>query len=267
MVNATDLFAQQIKADVNIHTDKLPKEEREYLDNLAGDIEDLVNRYPWIQRGHNYEMPVRIEIFMEGYSWAPMYHHYKAGVLIATQTGIQLRDSRWDFRHSKDFNHDFGKNDDPLTNLLEFYIWICLGFELDRYAPLGGQLFYEKSAAIAENAQFDRDYIRGWDRRREFARDLTSDRYRDIRTATFHANAGIYYAKKDKKEAALSHLTRSAELLMSEKPEILELMPQDHIMRYIDINEFVSTLNKIEAYDLLERLSEWDPKHKDIYNP
>jgi len=260
------VLAQQIKADVVFHTVQLPLEEKEYIEGLDRKLADVINAYPWVERGYQYELPLRVELFFEKGTRSVIYHRYSAGVMIATRSGVQLRDSRWDFRYSRDFNLRIGDKDDPFVSLIEFYAWICLGFELDRFSPLGGQPYYEKARLIAENARFEIDFYNGWDYRRDFIRDLTHDKYREIRTAAFHATAGIFYTEKGKSETARSHLSRAAELLMSGLPQQMELLRDDNIIRFINVREFIDALAKVEAFMLIERLAKWDPEHPERYS-
>ena len=257
--------AQIVKADVGFHTEQLPREEQEYLKSLDKELMEAINIHNWVERGNNIELPLRIEMFFEKYSQSATYRRYSAGIMVGSRSGVQLRDNRWDFRYSSDFRTRIGETENMLTTLVEFYIWICIGFERDRYAPLGGQPYYEKAKLIAENAQFELDYIRGWDRRRDFIRDLSLDKYRNIRLAAHHAAAGQYYTKKQKIESARTHLSMAVELLLDENPKSMELHRDDHIIRFINTTEFVNALNQIDSSDLIEKLEKWDEVHPERY--
>lgn len=257
--------AQLIKAEVVLHTERLPIEEREYLEMLNQELITVINSSTWIERGLPYTLPIRIEIFFEKHGRSATYHTYTAGVMVATQSGVQLRDNRWDFRYSRDFRLHIGDPYDPLTGLLECFISLCIGFELDKLSPLGGQAYYDKAKLIAEKARFEIDYYRGWDDRRKFITDLTLDEYREIRTASFHAAAGIFYANKGKLESARSHLTRTATILLKIKPKLMNLKRDGNLIRFINVQEFSSALKKVEAFDALKNLAQWDPDNAEIY--
>jgi len=260
------LEAQIIKADVGFHTEQLPREEQEYLANLDKELMEAINSHIWVERGNNnIELPLRIDLFFEKYSRSATYRRYGSGIMVGSRSGVQLRDNRWDFRYSSDFRTRIGETENTLSILVEFYIWICIGFERDRFAPLGGQPYYEKAKLIAENAQFELDYIRGWDRRRDFIRDLSLDKYRNIRLAAHHAAAGQYYSNKQKIESARTHLSRAVELMLDDKPASMELHRDDHIIRFINTVEFVAALNQTGSDDLIEQLEEWDSAHPERY--
>ncbi len=264
LIATSACFGQRINAEVVFHTDQLPKEEREYLEGVDRQLAEAINSHKWIEKGYNYELPLRIEIIFEKYSISAAYRRYGAGILVANRSGVQLRDSRWDFRYSHSFPFQFGRPDDPMTSIIEFYTWIVLGFELDKYSPLGGQQYFDKAHLIAENARFEINYVRGWDYRRDFIRDLMLDKYRDVRTASFHAAAGIYYTERGKMKSARSHLAQAAELIMASKPEHVILHRDDHIIRFVNISEFIEALDRAGAYDIMEQLADWDPDNPEI---
>ncbi|MDP8228499.1 MAG: DUF4835 family protein [Candidatus Electryoneaceae bacterium] len=170
------------------------------------------------------------------------------------------------FRFSREDRLHFGQPYDPLTGFIEFYIWICLGFEKDRLTPLGGQPFYEKAQLICDNAQFESTYYTGWDNRRDLIQKLVQDTvYRKIRTAAYHAYAGVYYVQNEDKLQARSHLVYAADLIMSGSPKMMEHHLNDHVIRFIDVDQFVIALRKIREYDTLDRLAEWDSEHSENY--
>ncbi len=261
----SEAVAQQVNAEVVFHISKLPLEEQDELKGVASSLTREINNFNWINKGYNYDLPIRIEIFFEEYAISARYRRYTAGVMLGTQTGVQFRDTRWDFRYSREDPPRMDDNTDPFANLIKYYTWICLGVEMDGYSPLGGQAFYDKAQAIAENAMFELSYVNGWDRRREFIRELIQDSYRDIRTASFHSKAGLYYLKKDKQDVARSHLARATEILLSGSPSLIELRRYDHLIRFINITELVGALKTVGEEDIVERLAKWDSEHPELY--
>ncbi len=259
-------YSQQIKATVVFHLDQLPKEEQDYLEGVAASLTREIDTYAWMEGGYNYEYPLQIELFFDKYSRSGAYRRYSAGVLIATRTGVQFRDTRWDFRYSRDFPLRMNADDDPFTSLISFYTWICLGVEMDGYSPLGGQSYYDKALATAENARYDINYVRGWDERRDFIRDLTLDAYRNIRTASFHVHAGLYYLEKKKTDSSRSHLIRAAELLLEGSPSLMELHRSDDVIRFVNARDLARALAEIGELDILNQLAKWDPDHAEFFS-
>ena len=261
------MWSQTIQAEVKFHNLQLSNEEQVYLQGLDRELTQLINNYPWVDRTYKYELPIQIDIFLERYSLSTGYHRYGGGIMMALPSGIQMRDRRWDSRFSREEHLHFGDPYDPLTGFIEFYIWICLGFERDRLTPLGGQPFYEKARMISDNARFESTYFTGWDNRRDLVHQMAQDTvYRRIRTAAYHAYAGIYYVRNQDELQARSHLIYAAELLMAGEPKMMVCHLNDHVIRFVDVDQFVAALKKIREFDTLDRLAAWDSEHSNIYH-
>jgi len=258
--------AEQLQVEVRLHLEKLPLDEQNYLAGLGDELSALFNDHTWSADGYKYQLPVTIDLFPDKYSLYSIYHKYSAGVMVATKSGIQLRDTRWDFRLTRDQPLHVGDPYDTFTGLMEFYIWVSLGFENDLLKPGGGQPYYDKALSVADAARFESLFVDGWDYRRNLARDLSLDTaYRNIRQAAFHARAGIFYAEKDDCESALPYLSRTVELLLTISPLMMELHRDDHILRFIDAPRFAAALATCGSQDLLEKMSQWDADHPELY--
>ncbi len=258
--------AQVLSFETVIHTDRLSQEEKQYLEGLDQVLTRLFTDYSWTDSKYRYKLPVQIELYFEKGSRGITHHRYSAGIMAALRSGVRLRDRKWDFRYSRDAMMHIGDPYDPFTGLIEFYTWICLGLEADRYSLLGGQPYFDRARLVSENARFEIEFSAGWDQRRDFIRSLQNDTYQNIRTAAYHAEAGLYYLEKGDEETARSHLIRVSELLLSGSPELVELHRDDHIIRFIDVDKYVEALKEIDETKILERLSKWDYDHKELYD-
>lgn len=265
LVLFSEVKAQLVKTEFVLHLEQLSKEEQEYLRFLQSELIETFNKFQWIEKAYNYSLPIRIEIYFSEYTRFVSFHKYKASVLIATKSGVQFRDSRWDFKYSRDNRLEIGKQDASFLYLLEFYIWICLGIELDRFSPLGGQQYYEKARLISENARFDINFVNGWDYRRNYITDFSLKKFETIRKASFHASAGIHYVNKGDFEKGRPHLLQACNHLLKGKPEMAELHLDNHIVRFVNIKELLVALEKTGSSDLIDKLSEWDDKNPDLY--
>ena len=263
---AGTLFSQRITCEVALHTERLPQEEQQYLVGLDQKIVKAVEEFRWTEGSGSYELPIRVEIFFEKYSLYGVYHKYGAGVMVATQTGIQLRDKRWEFRLNLSDRLRIGDPYDTFTGLIEFFIQICLGFEKDKFSEHGGQAYYEKARTIAEKARFETKYYLGWDIRRELIEDILNQKsYSNIRKAAFYLEGGEYFLKKKDTETAFRYLKMAVKYAVKSKPDLLELRREGHLIRFIDAKRLADTLKKVEAFGLLDKLAVWDPKQIELY--
>jgi len=160
---ASPLSAQQFDADVVFHTDRLSLEEVDYIKGIDADIQNLINRKSWQGTKYNYTLPVRIELFFEKGHKGHIYHKYSASLMVALRSGMQLREKKWDFYIDSYKPLRIGDPYEPFCGLIEYSLWVCLGFEADRFSPLGGQEFYNKAKLVADKARFETKYSLGWD--------------------------------------------------------------------------------------------------------
>lgn len=262
------IHAQQLKSEVVFHAEMLPTEERDYLKGLDQEIQDEISSYPWTDGRRHYELPLRMELFFEKYTRpGGLFHGYSASIVTALKTtGLQLRSKRWDFKINRDYRFRFTDTYDTFGSLLQFHIWICLGFDADMHSLLGGQQYYEKARLIGENSRFESQYQIGWDQRQDIIRNLTENKMiKELRSAAFYLEAGSYYLEEDDYEKALPTLKKTVDIILTLKPEDLELHWDNHIFRFIDIEFLAETLDYAGETELLDQLARWDPDNSDTY--
>jgi hypothetical protein len=257
--------AQQVKADVVLHIDMLPEDEKAYLTKLDDQLKAALNSFAWTDGKYQYDLPVRVDLFFDKYSRDGIYHRYTAGVLVGLKTGIQMRDRRWDFRYIDSPAPHIGDPYDTMTGLIEFYTWICLGFEGDRIAPQGGDPFYQRAQIVSQNARGEAQYYLGWDKRRELINAFVDTTYDAIRNAAYWSEAGNYFVSNGDTAQARQCLETTANIVLNLSPSLLELRRDDHIIRFVDRTSFAANLKNLEMDDLLKRMARWDSEHADLY--
>ncbi len=258
--------AQSIKSEVVLHTKALSLEEQRYLDGFDTEVARIIDEFHWSESKYQYELPVHIEIFFEEYMLIGSYHKYSAGVLAAMRQGVQLRDNRWDFKLNRELGLYIGEQYDTFTGMLEYFIWICLGFEADRLSVHGGTEYFEKARLLTEQARFESRYYNGWDERRELVEALIIKKtYKNIRKASFYVKAGFHYIDKGDTENARNYLREGVRLAMNGSPKMLVVNNNDSIFRFIDRERLSIVLKDIEEYDLLDRLAGWDTEYVNLY--
>jgi len=258
--------AQRIKSEVVLHTKALSLEEQRYLEGFETEVVRIIDEFHWTESKYRYELPVHIEIFFEEYMLIGSYHKYSVGVLAAMRQGVQLRDNRWDFKLNRELGLYIGGQYDTFTGMLEYIIWICLGFEADRLSVHGGTEYFEKARLLTEQARFENHYYNGWDERRELVEALIVKRsYKNIRKASFYVKAGFHYIDKGDIEKARNYLREGVRLAMKGSSKMLEVNNNDSIFRFIDRERLSIVLKDIEEYGLLDKLAGWDAEYANLY--
>lgn len=213
----TKIFAQEIDANVSVNMEQIPQEYRVSVNTIANDIE----RYVDSQRFTNIDwegpkIPVEISIALTGGS----RNKYSAQVFIASKrhiadtdggqsVALRLLDKTWSFEYNMGANFSYSpQRYDPFTTLLDFYMLVVIGFDLDTYNELDGTSVYEQAKLIATMASSYN--AEGWQTiskpgeftRFNFVNELTNFRYEELRKliASYY-NDGLDMMSKNRDQA------------------------------------------------------------------
>lgn len=215
------LSAQEIEAHVSVNMEQIPQEFRISVNTIATDIEKYLNsqRFTSIE-WEGPRIPVDISIALTGGS----RNIYSAQLFIAAKRIIagtdggqsitlRLLDKTWNFEYNMGANHSYNpQRYDNFTTLLDFYMLLIIGFDLDTYNELDGTKIYEQAKLIATMAaSYQAD---GWQTisqpgeftRFNFINELTSFRYEELRKliASYYVD-GLDYMYENR-ESALTNL-------------------------------------------------------------
>jgi len=260
-----DLFAQKIKAKVEITIENLPLENQEKLANFKQIMEDYLNNYDWTTNEIDVEIPITMQIFFRSAAASSFEDSYGIHILISDNSDVQYFDKRCRMEYQQGEvvqHHD--NNWDSLTSLIDFYVNILLGEQLDKFGRFMGTPYFEKAKIIAEQAKFGMGrFIEGWDIRNTLIQELLSDNNKKFREMKDFYYYGIFFINEDPKKA---RMYCSAAIDMIE--EIMEQDPKNekctkflsaHHIELIDL--FKDSNNK----NLFEKLIKLDPDHAEIY--
>ncbi len=168
-VGAGSLAAQEIEATVTINVDQLPFGDQQEVSGFADEMERYINTTRWTGEeweGEKIRMNFSV-VFTGGREGV-----YGARLMVGSQRNVhkseklsammKILDEGWTFRYnrSQPFIQDLTRYD-PLTGLIDFYVYLALGLDLDSYAYLGGATMYEKAWTLAQRAQVVTD-VNGW---------------------------------------------------------------------------------------------------------
>ncbi len=253
----SSVSAQQIDAKINFHLDKLSLEEKDFLADLDAKLERATESYHWEGAKRSYLLPINYDLFWDKSSRSGSVHNYSAGLLVSLESGIALRDKRTEFRYSSDDWIHFGEPYEPLSGILEFYTWICLGFDADRNSPLGGNPFYQQARMVGERARSEAQFSLGWDDRRRVVLELTDSLYVPVRRARFHTAAGFYYVKAGNELQAKNNLNKAVKLLTESKWKHSALKIEDHVLKFVDTDLLMKSLKDMGMDDQEYILEGW----------
>lgn len=149
--------SQEIEATVSVNMEAIPEEYRTNILTLQSDVETYINN----QRYTNIEwegpkIPIEVNIAITG----GMRNTYSAQLFIASKRFIfgqeggqsvtlKLIDRTWVFEYNRGAMLSYNPSRyNEFTSLLDFYMLLIIGFDLDTYESLSGSRVYELARSI-----------------------------------------------------------------------------------------------------------------------
>jgi len=259
------LCAQKIVAKLSVTLENLPLEKQQKLENFQQIIENYINNYEWSNNEIDVEIPITMQIFFKSDISTDFEDRYNIQILISDNSDVQYFDKRCRMAYQKGEIPEHQENNwNSLTSLLDFFINVLLGEEMDKFGRFMGTPYFEKAKIIAEQAKFGMgQFIEGWDLRVELIQNILSDDNKKFREMKDFFYYGIFFTKEavDKAQKYCSAAIDIIEEIMEQDPESEKCKKflSAHYIELIDL--FKESDNK----NIFERLIKLDPDHADVY--
>ncbi|MFN3196706.1 MAG: DUF4835 family protein [Chlorobiota bacterium] len=214
-------YSQEIEANVNVNMEMLDQEYRVNVSTMEQDVENYINstKYTDVDFEGN-KIPVDISIVLSG----GYNNRYNARIFIASNRYIygqddgksvvmKIADDQWSFEYARGafFNYDLNRYNE-FSSLLDFYMLIVIGVDLDTYETLGGNPAYSKArrlagvAASKDISGFDTYVQPGEFTKFSLISELTDLRYEDLRILFFEYYVDGLDMMSENKEQGLENL-------------------------------------------------------------
>lgn len=275
--------AQEVEATVTINVDQLPASLQQEVAGFGEELQRYVNSTRWTDAdwtGDKVRMNFNV-VFTGGSSDGD----YGAKLLVGSQRGVyksenlspmmKVLDDGWLFHYVRNqpFQRDPSRYDE-LTGLIDFYVYLALGLDLDSYAYLGGSSMYDRAWTIAQRAQLlQGDGIKAWTTqatpgswsRYGFVKELTDIRFQPIRQFIFdyHYN-GLDLMAKDRQVALDSINEHLSDLVRT----IDKLVQPSTIVRVLNDAKYIEYSGLFVGYSdpmAWRKILYIDPGHQSIY--
>lgn len=190
------LKAQELNPTVNVILDQLSMDDRQEVLSMANTVNNYLTNVRYTNRDWEGEkIPVDITIYITGRSG----NNFTARLavvskrLVNNEVGsgaalLRTYDKVWDFMWSYNPTLTYQPlRYDPFTSVLDFYMMVAIGLDLDTYEDLGGDRIYASAKQIAQlgNAagvsQFSTNYQPGEYTRMALISELTDLRFTGLR--------------------------------------------------------------------------------------
>ena len=190
-------IAQQIDATVTVNYESVATTNKDLLQDFKSDIEAYLNDYQWGQDNLDERIKCNFDIFIQSvvgdnrYS-AQMFVGSKRKQYKSEKTGAVLRifDETWEFTYVKNrpINHSAYTFND-LASVLDFYVYVIIGYDYDTYEKLSGTVFLQRAADVASLGRSSGQ--KGWlpsksgYSRVQFSDELNDTKFAPVRTASY----------------------------------------------------------------------------------
>ncbi len=264
LFTAGTLHAQRIEAVVTTDLRTLPLDRQDKLRDFKEKVEHYLNAYNWTNDPWNTIVYLDVQLILEDMSTSAE-ERYKGQIVISNKYDMQLSDKRWRFAYQSTdiLNHDENVMN-SFTSMLDYFVYIILGMEFDKWSSLGGTDYFLKAKNIAEQSKFGLGrYIEGWDRRLEQITYLTSQQHLPFREMVDYYFYGLSLVKEDNAKAR-QFIGKAVEMLdkiVSKEPdnEYAKMFLNAH---YI---EMVEVFRRAQDKTPLRTLMVIDPVHAQVY--
>ncbi len=190
------LSAQELQATVNVNMQTLTQDQRQDMMTMARDVENYLNSNRYLNRDWEGErVPVDVTIYVNSRNGNRVSGRLsvvsKRLVNNAAGTGsglLRVFDQDWVFEWS--FSPTLVYQPlryDPFTSVLDFYMLLAIGMDMDTYDDLAGTEAYKIAQQIAQNgnaqgvSQFSTVYQPGQLTRMSLVTELMDMRFQPMR--------------------------------------------------------------------------------------
>lgn len=196
---AADAPGRELDVSVSINYEQIPIDQREDILTMREDVETYLNSMSY--RDAEWEGdPIKVDITI--YIMSRRGNSYSGRLFVVSSralyqqegssVAVRVLDDQWSFPYSRNAVLTHQRNQyDRFTSMLDFYMCIVIGMDLDSYGELDGLEMYERARQIWQNGSAEG--IGGYDAYSEpgeftkynLVSDLTNQRYNRFRELIF----------------------------------------------------------------------------------
>lgn len=272
--------AQEVDATVTVNTDQLNIAAQQEVEGFAQELEQYIDNMVWTNvewEGEKVPMNVNV-VFTDGGGGV-----YSAKLVVGSQRTLyksgnlspmmKILDDDWVFRYVR--NQPF-QNDptsyNELSGLIDFYVYVALGLDLDSYGYLGGNSMYEKARDIANRAVLRSD-SKGWSTqaspgaysRYGLVRELMELRYYPIRKFIYDYHYNGLDLIASNRAAALDSINNYLSDLVRAKDKLVESSTIIRVLNDTKNLEYAELFVGYKDPTVWRKLLFIDPIHQSVY--
>lgn len=225
------LNSQEIISNVSVNSEFVPFEEKQYISTLETDLENYINNQKFLEtEWEGKPISVDINIVLNSIG----NHRFSARIAFVTRRDLDLPNSgeslqipmlrivetNWTFEYNLGANLTYNLlRFDRICSMIDFYILLAIGFDLDSYGELGGSDVFEKAKSIVQlGASLNIEGFQTYSEPGEFTkynliRELTDPRFFELRRIFFTYFSDGFDSLAFNREEGLKNIIHSLKLM------------------------------------------------------
>ena len=258
-------FGMSQFSDVEVSLDlrQISQNDHLLLDDLREEIKNYFENTVFSEHNLNFEIPIKIDVVIQNINKRGQ-QSIKAQFFVSNYIDLNLYSKSSHFPYDRGNSIDHSSYFNPLGSLLDYFAYIFIANELDKYSPLEGNFFF----SIAEKISLDgknSNYSSGWsDRWKKIKRISENSYFRKFRCHWYQLK---YYIETPSEESQVA----IPKLMIEIENDIYflkEFFPNDrNVFLFLKIyaKSLAKVLSELEMYDALLMLMKYDVDNKKIY--
>lgn len=265
LMGIVNLFAQRINATVTVRMDHLQPRDQQDLADLQQKLTDYINQNKWSDANQDIVLDCNVQIIVETATSRGSEKVYRAQFLISSPSGENYYDKAWEFKYVPGQPLEpFRTSFDPLLDMVDYYIYMVLGGEMDTYELFAGTPFYDHALDITNQGLLS-NYATGWKKRQDQVILITDADHVALREAKFYYYEGLYFVEEEPNK---EYARKFAKAVMKRLEQLHNKRPNSAALkRFLDAHfqEFC----KLFQYDVdrtnIDKMLIIDARHRDTY--
>ena len=256
--------AQFAETEVTLDLRNVSKNYYFLLENLKDEIGSYFTGTIFSEEDVDLDIELKIHIVVESINRINNIETINAQFFTSNNIDLNQYSKSCTFPYYKGQSISFSSEFDPLSSLLDYFAYMFIANEIDKYYPLGGTTFFNLAEKLSIKGK-DSNYSNGWDDRWKKCKKVIENNH--LRNFRFH-----FYELQYLLEMPDSNLDQIKGLALELENDIYylkEFFPNDrNAFLFLDIfsNQIGKILGELKMYESLIMLSSYDADNKLIYN-
>ncbi len=258
------VFPQKIISNIKIVRDKLQGRNLDLFEGMEQKLQGYINDYDWSKNDDKTPLNIDVQLSLDKVADDAGQKRINATLFISNGKEIQYLDNNCVFTMNKGYSYYHEENPtDPFLSIIDFYLYIMLGDELDAVSRFRGTPFFQRAKNIAAQAKLTIAInAKGWEDRQIKADLFLDPRYQDYRIMKDHYYEGLAQYEEGEVQTARKNILHAIGMMETLNNTVFTRNHTERFIQghYLEICRIFETSQDKSVFDRLILLS---PKNKD----